>query len=229
MKTLTVSPNEMIGAGVSGRVLAQKVLLTCGILSVLLYIITTIVGAMAWDGYNPVSQAVSELFAIEAPSRSLVVPLLMGYAILVYAFGAGVWMSAGSMRALRISALLIIGKEVFGPAATVFFPMHLRGSEGTISDTLHLVLTIIGVFLCMFPAMGFGAAAFGKRFRVFTIATILVFLVSNIYTFSQVSRVAADMPTPYAGVTERILIFTYMLWIVVLAVKLLRSSQRGSA
>ena len=46
--------------------------------------------------------------------------------------------------------------------------MHLRGTGFTASDTQHIVLAMVTVVL-MPLAMGFGAAAFGKRFRLYSI------------------------------------------------------------
>jgi hypothetical protein len=205
--------------------MARKVLLVCGILSALLYVGTDILAAMRWEGYSYVSQTVSELIAIDAPTRPLVVPLFTTYAILVYAFAVGVWQSAGPKRALRVTAVGMAGKEILGLAVTLFFPIHLRGVEGTLSDIMHGILTGVGVLLFMFPAMGFGAAAFGKRFRLYSIVTILIFLVCGTLAGLDGPRVAANLPTPWMGVWERINIFGYMLWVVVLAISLLRAQR----
>src|SRR5574341_2440544 len=90
----------------------RKVLLVCGILSSLLYVATDILGAMRWEGYSCASQAVSELSAIGAPSRPLVVPLFLTYSVLVIAFGFGVRASAGRKRSLRVVAGLLVGYGV---------------------------------------------------------------------------------------------------------------------
>lgn len=47
----------------------RKVLLVCGILSSLLY--GAMIGAIRFEGYDPLSQTVSELSAIGAPTRPL--------------------------------------------------------------------------------------------------------------------------------------------------------------
>jgi hypothetical protein len=200
----------------------RKVLLVCGIVASLLYIATTIVAAMLWEGYRSTSQTVSELFAIDAPSRSLVIPLMLTYGILMFAFGLGVWRSAGRNRALVVVAGLLIGKEVLGFVGTLFAPMHLRGVEGTLTDTMHAIITGVGVLLLLLT-VGFGATAFGKRFRLYSIGTILIFLVCGTLAGLDGPRVAANLPTPWMGVWERINIFGYMLWVVVLAISLLRA------
>jgi hypothetical protein len=41
------------------------------------------------------------------------------------------------------------------------------------------------------------------------------------------SRITANLPTPWLGVWERINIFGYMLWIVVLSINLLRVQTDG--
>ncbi len=58
----------------------------------------------------------------------------------------------------------------------------LAAGGKTWSDSLHVVLGGVTVFL-MFLTIGFGAAAFGKRFRVYSIATIVVLLLFGGLTF----------------------------------------------
>jgi hypothetical protein len=199
-------------------------LLACSIVASLLYVGATILGAMRYAGYSSTAQSVSELFAIDAPSKSLVDPLFLTYSILWIAFGVGVWVSAGQKLALRIAAGGLIGKEVEGLVVQLFFPVHQRGVEGTLNDPLHGVLTYVGV-LSFLIAMGFGAMAFGKRFRLYSIVTLLVCLVFAVLTGLDIPRMAANQPTPWMGVWERITIFGYLLWGVVLAIGLLRAQD----
>ncbi len=227
MKTLTAGSNVLAEPVARTRWTLQRLLLACGIVSSLYYVATTFIGATQWEGYDPISQAVSELFAIGAPSRALVVPLLLIYTVLLYAFGVGVWMSAGGRAALRITGSLIFAKEIFGVIATVWTPIHVRGMPGTFSDTMHLMFTVAGVFLCMLPAMAFGAAALGRKFRIYTIVTIIVFVACAVWTFLDVPLIAANLPTPWSGLRERINIFSYMLWLMVLAIALLRRQASG--
>ncbi len=202
--------------------MVRKVLLGCGIASSLLYVATDLLAARRWEGYSSTSQTVSELIAIDAPTRPLVVPLFLTYSVLVIAFGAGVWQSAGRKRALRFAAVGLAGKEVLGLVVTLFFPMHLRGIEETLTDTMHGALTMVGV-LFMLLAIGFGATAFGMRFRLYSIGTFLLLVVGGTLAGLDAPRLAANLPTPWMGVWERINIFAYMLWVVVLAITLLRA------
>jgi hypothetical protein len=202
--------------------MVRKVLLFSGIVAALIYTAATIVGAIVWKGYSTVDQSVSELFAIAAPSKAVVDPLLVAYSVLWIAFGVGIWQSAGHKRALRIAAAGLIGKEAEGLVVQLFFPMHLRGVQGTTNDPVHGILTYLGV-LCFLIGMGFGAMGFGKRFRIYSIGTLLACFVGAMLSGLQIPQLAANQPTPLMGVYERIAIFAYLLWGVVLAIGLLRA------
>ena len=206
---------------------AYRALIACGILSSLLYAAMNVVVAIQWDAYSSASQTVSELSAIGAPTRALWMWLAYPYTLLVIAFGWGVWTSARRNRPLHIVGGLLLAYGIIG-LAWPFAPMHLRevlaAGGGTLSDTLHLVFTFVTVAL-MLLAMGFGAAALGPRFRLYSIATILILLVFGALTGLNAPRVQANLPTPWAGVWERINIGVFLLWIVVLAIALLRGER----
>ena len=201
--------------------MARKVSLVCGILSSLLYVVMNVLGAMQWESYDTASQTVSELSSISAPSRPLWVLLGTVYQVLVIVFGWGVFASAGRNRALRIVGGLLLAYGVIGLMAP-FVPKHQRGAEGTLTDTLHKALTMVTVLL-MLAAIGFGAAAFGKRFRLYSIATIVILLVFGALTSLDIPRLEANQPTPWVGVNERINIGVFLLWVVVVAIALLRA------
>jgi hypothetical protein len=173
---------------------------------------------LQWDAYRSAAQTVSELSAIDAPTRSLWVPLGILWTLLYAAFGWGVWQSAGPNRPLRISGAMMIAHGLLG----IFWPpMHLRGTEATLTDTLHIVWSVVTVLL-MALAIGFAAAALETRFRLYCIATLATFVVFGALTFMAGPRLAANLPTPWIGVWERINIAAWLLWAVVLAVTLLR-------
>jgi hypothetical membrane protein len=206
----------------------RKILLICGVVAPLLYVVTTVIAGQMWEGYSAASQAISELFAVEAPTKSFVDPPLIVYSLLVYAFGVGIWLFADGKCALRIAAGGIVAKEVLGLVVQLFFPMHLLGGEATFSDTMHAIL-IAGGVLSMLIAIGFGAAGLGKRFRLYSIGTFLVFLLMAILSFWDAGRMAQGLPTPWMGIWERILIYGYLLWQAVLAIVLWRAQTAVAA
>ena len=197
----------------------RKVALVCGILSSLLYVAMNVVAAALYEGYDSASQTVSELSAIGAPTRPLWLLLAVPYTLLVAAFGWGVWLSAGRNRPLRAVGGLMI---TYGVIGLFWPPMHPRGVEPTLTDTMHIVFTVVTVLL-MTLAIGFGAAVFGKRFRLYSIATLVVLVVFGALTGLEAPGIPANLPTPWIGVWERINIGVFLAWVVVLATALLRA------
>jgi hypothetical protein len=159
----------------------RKPLLTCGILAGVLYVAMTLLVGILWDSYSTADQTISELSAIGAPTRLLWMVLGMIYSALMMAFGWTVWKSA-SNRALRIVGALLFTQTVFG----VFWPpMHQRavlaaGGE-TMTDTLHIVWTAVtSVFFMV--ALGFGSAAPGRRFRIYSLVTLAIVFACGAWT-----------------------------------------------
>jgi hypothetical protein len=205
----------------------RKALLICGILSSILYVAMNVFVAMQWKGYSSVFQTVSELSAIGAPTRSLWVWLGIAYTLLVTAFGWGVWMSARKNPDLRVMGGLLVAYGGLG-VAWPFAPMHLRetlaGGGSTLSDAMHVLLGAVTVLLMLF-AIGFGTRALGERFRLYSIASMVVLAVFGALTFWNAPSVGANLPTPLLGVWERINIGVFLLWVVVLAVALFRTGS----
>src|SRR6185436_9122194 len=203
-------------------VMMQKALLTCGILSSLWYFTINIFVPVWYDGYNSVTLTVSELSAIDVPTRILWVLMVMPYPLIFTAFGWGVLKSSKGNGSLKVTGSLIIAYSIFN-----FYwpPMHQReviaAGGGTLSDTLHIVWAMV-TLIFMTLLMGFGAAGIGKRFRYYTIATWVVFLLFGVLTFRESPGIEANLPTPYIGLWERINIGAFLLWVMVLAVVLLR-------
>lgn len=205
----------------------NKTLLICGILSSLLYVALNIFIPMQWPAYNSATQTVSELSAVGAPTRTLWVWLCAPYTVLVIAFAWGVWKSAGQNRPLRLAGGLMIAYGALG-IVWPFAPMHLRetlaAGGATFSDTLHIALGVITEVLYL-VALFFAATAFDKQFYYYSIATFVVLFIFGILTFLDAPGIATNQPTPLIGVWERINIGVFLLWIIVLAITLLRAKK----
>jgi len=103
----------------------------------------------------------------------------------------------------------------------------LAAGGGTFTDTWHLVMATFTVLL-MFLSIGFGAAAFGKGFRFYSIATIIVFIVFGVLTFVEAPNVDKNGSTPYIGLWERINIAVFMVWMLVFSAILLKLEREPS-
>ena len=212
--------SDRVAVGMSAR--WRTALFICGIGSSLIY--AAMIWLIRYEGYSLLSQVPSELTAIGAPTRRLWMGLGAIYTLLIAAFGWGIWQFAPRNRGMQIAGGLILAYASLG-LLWPFAPMHQRevlaGGGATLSDTMHVVLGAVTVVL-MFGAIGFAATALGRRFRLYSIASIVVLLAFGGLTFLDAPRLQADLPTPWVGLWERINISVFLLWIVVLATALLR-------
>jgi Protein of unknown function (DUF998) len=209
--------------------MVRKILLTCGIVSSVWYVVTDVIGTLRYPGYSYADQWFSELTAQGAPTRDFMVALNgIPYTLLVGAFAEGVRTSAAPKRAARITAAMLLLYAAFGFAGGVLFPMKpreaLAAGEGTLRNTMHIPATaVMSLFIVL--AVGFGSTLLGKRFQYYSYATIAILLVFGALTSLQAGRIATNEPTPWAGIEERMNSYGIMLWVAVLAVGLLRGQE----
>jgi hypothetical protein len=215
-KELIVRPN-------SEKTVLEKALIVCGIISSIWYAAINIYVPHQYEGYSLITFTVSELSAINAPTRQLWIMLVMLYPLLFAGFGLGVLKCAGENRQLRITGGLIVFYCIFN---LYWPPMHMRGEEATLTDTLHIVWATVTIVL-MLLMMAFGAAAFGVRFRIFTITSILLHIVFGVLTSLEAPNIATNGPTPMIGVWERINIAVFMFWVIIFCITLLTTSKSG--
>jgi hypothetical protein len=209
--------------------MVRKILLICGIVSSVWYVVTDVIGTLRYPGYSYADQWFSELTAQGAPTRDFMVALNgIPYTLLVSAFAEGVWTSAAPKRAGRITAAMLLLYAAFGFAGGVLFPMKpreaLAAGEGTLLNTMHIPATaVMSLFIVL--AVGFGSTLLGKRFQYYSYATIAILLVFGAMTSLQAGRIATNEPTPWAGIEERMNSYGIMLWVAVLAVGLIHGQE----
>ena len=210
-----------------------QVLLTCGVLYTALYVILNdVVAASLYDGYDPLSQAISELSATASPARAFLTAVFPLWPALMIAFGIGVRRASGGRRALRMTGVLLVAHGIVG-LLWLAFPMTSRaditsGGPAAADDVGHLVMTAVTIVLIL-SEIGISALAFGWRFRLYALASIVVVVVFGVLTAVQASTLAAGGLTPWMGLFERISIAPWLLWMTVLHFILMTAIHFGDS
>ena len=199
---------------------ASRSLLGAGVVATLVYVSNDFVTSARFPHYGMLDQAISELSAVGAPTKALWDTISVFYTIALLLFALVALRRSGGNRALRHASRLLLLVALSGPL-WLFVPMHERGAVPDWRDTGHLVLAAVTVLL-MLAYVAFGAFAFGGRFRVYSLATLLVMLASGAATFAYVDRVAANDTTPWMGLFERVSVYSQLAWVAVLSLVLLR-------
>lgn len=202
----------------------KKYLLTCGIFSAAFYIITDLLASWYYNGYSIVDQNYSELLATGAPTRPAMLIISVVYNLLVIAFAIGIWTSDNQKRTSKITGALMVGYAILSLVTPSFFQMDMRGAQITPLGSLHPLMTaVMSLFILL--SIGFGAFLLSFRFRLYSFITIILLLVFGFLTGLQAPRLTTGEPTPLMGFTERINIYSTMLWFSVLSINLLRTEK----
>jgi hypothetical protein len=150
---------------------ARELLIICGIAASFVYVGTDLLATVLYPGFSFTDQAVSELFAIGAPTSRIVVPLFSLASALLLCFAGGIALSAQGDGAIRLVALMFAASAIDALVLWNFFPMHMRGEGRTFTDTMHLIL---GANPFVWLAIGLAAAAFKNWFRPLSIAALIL-------------------------------------------------------
>jgi len=200
----------------------KDALLACGVVGGALYPLSDIIASARYPGFSYRDMAVSELFAIGAPTSALVVTLFSISSTLLLLFAAGIWMSAEGRRINHWIAVLMALNAIDALVLWNFFPMHMRGVERSFTDTMHGVLAIDPFLLA---AVVLAAIAWRGWFRRYTIASLTFSTALAMTAIWSVAAFIANEPTPWMGATERAGQYATNLWYAVFAIMLLQPSS----
>ena len=200
------------------KMISRLLLLSCGIVSPLLYITGDVIASIRYSGYSYIDQTISELNAIGSPTRGLTIAFGMVIYLALIGFGVGIWRSASRNRRLRLVAALVVALGVLSIWAVPFASMQTRGAE---QGAVHIIEGAVAGILIL-TSIGIAATCFGRQFRWYSIATVIILLVFGAWAGMDGPRIAQGLSTPWVGVKERISAYSYQLWFLALAVRLLR-------
>lgn len=227
-QALAGGQHEARYSGLAARVSA-KLLVFCGVILLALYITMGVIATLRYDGYSYKDQTISELSAIDAPTRGMWMVMSVVYQALAFAFAFGVSMVAGQRRKVRAVGWLLLAGAVVG-LLWWFAPMYQRevtaAGGGTWQDTMHKLVGGMSSLL-FFPMVGGGMFAFGWRFRWYSIVTVGLMLAFGMLMSMDIEEVGNNEPTPWLGIYERIVIEGAMLWQAVFAAVVLWSTRRS--
>ena len=219
------SPDVETPEAFGGQSTLNKILLCCGLIAPLFYTVANdVIAASLYPGYERISRPVSELSATYAPSRAVLVPLQLVFELLMITFWIGVWRVASKNRALRITAGVMLGFVVLGLLA---FPYAMTTNEVLGANTIHTIIWGVITPLLMLVGIGVSAAAFGRLFRIYVIATLVALVASSAVTGMLAAQVTAGQSVGWFGVWERLLQGVWLQWVFVLSIVLLR--KRGAS
>ena len=205
----------------------RKILLYCGILAPILYVITAIVGAALRPDYSHIVNAISELLSNGAPNKAVLDVVFNLYNALLLAFAIGAFMVLkNSPRLCRVAMGIFIAIQILS-FSWGFFPMDPMGTKATFAGTMHNILGGVVAFatIVMPILMGLGL----RRQHGFSRYAVYSFITSAIiFVAAPTGIILVGQGVQMFGLFERITIGSYEVWIFVTALNLLKILQGKS-
>ena len=197
----------------------------CGIIGPILFAIVEITLGLFQPTYNHAAQYISELGATGAPNAIIMNVGLFLLGILIIAFAFGLYLGINEGRSSKIGPTLLAVSGA-GFMATGLFPCDPSCVNVTFTGKMHVVsarIAWIGMILALlFIAQRFKKDRQWRSYRLYTVATALVTLIlALMLLFIRIDG--------WMGALQRVFLGVRLLWIEVVAIKLLRLHTRSSA
>ena len=195
----------------------------CGLLGTaafLSYTAAVVFSPLAYPGYDWMAQAVSDLSAVNAPSRSLWNQLSCLYNVctLICAMMVCVGIQGKKTRQLRIGIYLFTAMEWVSAIGFGMFPLSDSGYAGTFQDKMHMVSTGLVVFLSILSLVLIILAGVKEKscrtYGIFAGIALGMMLVGALGMNL--------VPKAYFGVVERFSVFAATGFNAVLGIQLYR-------
>ena len=185
-----------------------------GIIGVAFYFMHIIFGKMFYEGYNPLSQAISDLTAINSSSRKIasIFAFLYGIFSIIFSIGFFNYFYGKINIFITIGSLFFCIMTVISFLGYTLFPLSVISSEvrnsGTFQDKMHLFVTILVVATTIVSiilySIGFMKTNDFKYLGFISIIAFLLLLIG--------ATLVNILPKDYFGIAERINIYSIMIY-----------------
>jgi hypothetical membrane protein len=180
-------------------------------------VLVTVLGVL-WDGYDPIRDTQSELGAVDSPYR-LVMNLAgfmgLGISLLAFAAAYGLVLGPGWARTLATGLLVVAG---VGMVAVGFFPCDVGCVDVTATGRLHSLFSMPGAIGLPVAAM-LSALVFRRDGRFGTAWQVVSFWL-GLAALGSGPVIAAELVEGGNGLLQRAAMWTPLVWVVAVSVKL---------
>jgi len=209
---------------------AQSLLAICGIIGPILKSIVVATLAFLWPGYSHVSQFMSELGAIDAPNAIVMSVTLVVFGFLMICFAFGLHKGIGQGKGSIVGPVLVaiygagqVGNGIFPCAPGCADPWEI----GSFTGMMHTVTSYVGYVAILLAMLVISRRLKkDKNWLSYSSFSIVIGLIS-IGAFLLFSFVLSGFLIPWAGLFQRLRHGIVFLWIIVMAVRLLRISAQA--
>ena len=186
-----------------------------GLIGVFFYFLHVLFGTFFYKGYNPMAQAISDLTAIDSPSRNIAMPFSMIYGFFTVIFSTYffVYFKQKINKFVTFGAGFFCIMNFISFFGYTFFPLSEAGYAGTFQDKIHMVVTVLVVIFTLLALIlfiiGFYKAKSINYLGTISLCAFILLLVG--------AMLINILPKEYFGIAERINVYTVVIYTGILS------------
>ena len=187
-----------------------------GIISVIFYLLHDVIGGVNYKDYNWMSQAVSDLTSINAPSFYIANKYLTIYKISNFICCTLLCIiNNDKNRILKIGVYLFTLMNGISFIGYTLFPLSSAGYDGSIQSFIHVyIITVSVVLLSIISISLIAVGSFLEKDKVFGLLSILSLILMFVGAFG-----AAKFSKQYFGLFERFSIYSTIIFTGMFGIK----------
>jgi len=183
------------------------------------FVVFSIIGLLR-IGYNPLTQYISELGECGAPNSTIVSLLFIFVGILLVFFSISFYYGIKIEKKSWIGPVFLALFSIFDWIGSGIFPCDPGCAGKTFNGQMHLIVSVIGmVFMTFCSIITWKYMKKDERWHNFDKFTLFIGIM---IPFLMTLFIISDILGFLIGLTQRILYWTFSLWIFVIALKLLK-------
>ena len=190
------------------------------------YMLGDFIGGTITPDYSYITNAVSELIQSGAEDRMFLSSFLFLHAAMIILFAIGIIIqhSYKQSKFIFFGGILLLVVGINHVMSSSIFPMDPVGTESTFPGIMHLILlgvSVVSIFILM-PLLGVGLkySYNWKYFSTFTFLSLAVIVFTGFIT-----PVVLGNGIEVMGLTERIVAYTFYIWMSGLAYVLINKKS----
>ena len=202
----------------------KKLLYYGGIFAPIAYLLNDIIGGIVTPNYSYITNTVSDLTKAGTQDTYLLGSIILLISSLMgIAFGIGIMSHYRykDSKLIFLGGLFLMIIGIFTTFTGTIFPQDTIGGEVTFPGTMHLVLVGISAILLFPSLLMIGTGLYREKqwrsFRQYTFISVLIMFI-----FGILSAIVIMNGIELMGLVERISVYTFQIWSVVLAYLLIR-------
>jgi len=199
-----------------------------GIIGAIFYFMHIIFGRIIYVDYNPFAQAISDLTAINSPSRdiALIFSFLYGVFTTIFSFTFFVYFKGKINKIITFGSFIFCVMTIISFLGYTFFPLSEAGYAGTFQDIMHMVVTVLVVFTTSISIILFGIGFIKtNNYKYLGIISLCTFVL--LMAGAMLINVLSEN---YFGIAQRINAYSVVIYIGLLSVwmnKYMHKNCRG--